>query len=207
MKTNLLVLLLAVTAVSQSFAQSTPLTLDNFTSGPYVKSLNSASNVQDIHFAPLPSGSPLGAARGTAFLLDPDPYAQPSTLSIGKGICIVDNGFGDITGLQIEYGYTLAGLQAPLGLSLAGYSGFQLNFAGVAAYESMIVTIVVYLPDGTYHSFEVVLPPNGNAFSTAFPFSGFSAGGLTQSDVSNIQTIVIQTEGESFAITSFQAVE
>jgi len=201
----------AAPPVSQSFkVESAIFTLDNFTSGPYVKSLNSASNVQDIHFAPLPSGSPLGAARGTAFLLGGDPYAQPSTLSIGKGICLVDTGFGDANQLQVEYGYTLAGLQAPLGLNLAGYAGFQLNFAGgLSSSQSLIVVITVWPQSGGYYNLEMVLPPNGNAFSVDFPFSGFSGGGLTQSQVSNIQTILIQAQGggfASFGITSFQAV-
>jgi len=56
------------------------------------------------------------------------------------------------------------------------------------------------------------LPPNGNAFSVSFPFSGFQGGGgggLTQADVSNISFIAVQAGGggfASFGLTSFQAV-
>jgi hypothetical protein len=100
-----------------------------------------------------------------------------------------------------------------LALDLGAYSGFQLNFAGISSSESLYVVITVFPHSGGYFDSEIVLPPNGNAFSVAFPFSGFTkgggGGGLTQADVSDIDFINIEVGGGgfvSFGITSFQAV-
>lgn len=188
----------------------TSLTLDNFKSGSHLVSLSSASS-QDTHFGALPPGSPVGAARETDFALGAIPYGQKSTLDVARGICIVDAGFGDIPALLIGYGYTLTGSSAPLGLNLGSYTGFQLNFAGVASSEDLLVVITVWLHTGVAYDFEVVLSPTGNAFNQQFPFSGFSKpGGLTPSNVSDIDLITIQAQGggfASFGITSFLAYE
>ena len=47
-------------------ASAQTLTLDDFTSGAYVKHLNTGPQ-QDQHYAKLAPGSPLGAARQTNF--------------------------------------------------------------------------------------------------------------------------------------------
>jgi len=193
----------------QSSAQT--LTLDDFTSGAYVKRINNP-NVHDLHFAALPPNSRLGQARQTFFEAGSNLDGQWSTLDIGKGRLVVDAGFGCASYISTGYGFTLAGAEVPLGLDLYGYSGFQLNFQGVATSEELIVVITVWPQSGVPYNFEVVLPsPNPNAFSLSFPFSGFKGGGgggLTQADVSNINFIVVQAEGlsASFGITSFQAV-
>src|ERR1700680_3097330 len=191
---------------------SAQLTLDDYTTGNYVKHVTSP-HVHDLHYGALPANSPLGAARGTYFGSSPNSDEQSSTLDVGKGHFVIDAGFGSVAGIQVGYGYTLSGGQAPLGLNLAGYSGFQLNFQGVASSEGLIVVITVWPHSGGYYDYEVVLPPNGNAFSEPFPFSGFNkgggGGGLTQSDVSNIDFIVVQAQGggfASFGLSSFQAV-
>jgi hypothetical protein len=190
---------------------SAQLILDNFTSGAYVKRINNPQ-VHDTHYAALPANSPSGQARQTYFGAAPNPDGQWSTLDVGEGRLVVDAGFGCNANLQIAYGYTLAGAEAPLGLNLDGYSSFQLNFQGVATSESLLVVITVFPQSGGYLNFEVVLPPNPNAFSLSFPFSGFSGnggGGLTQADLSNISFINILAEGggsASFGLTSFQAI-
>lgn len=160
-----------------------------------------------------PPNSRLGQARQTFFEAGSNLDGQWSTLDIGKGRLVVDAGFGCASYISTGYGFTLAGAEVPLGLDLFGYSGFQLNFQGVATSEELIVVITVWPQSGGYYNFEVVLPsPNPNAFSLSFPFSGFvkggGGGGLTQADVSNINFIVVQAEGlsASFGITSFQAV-
>jgi hypothetical protein len=188
------------------------LTLDNFTSGAYVKRINNP-NVHDLHFAALPPNGRLGQARQTYFGAAPNPDGQWSTLDVGKGRLVVDAGFGCAANLQIGYGFTLAGAEVPLGLDLGGYSGFQLNFQGIATSEELLVVIAVWPQSGGYYELEVVLQPNTNAFPVSFPFSGFvkggGGGGLTQADVSNINYVAVLAEGggfASFGITSFQAV-
>jgi hypothetical protein len=189
---------------------SAQLTLDNFTSGAYVKRLNNPQ-VHDTHYTALPSNSPLGAARQTYFGGGPNPDGQWSTIDVGEGHFVIDAGFGCAANVSIGYGFTLAGAAAPLGLNLYGHSGFQLNFQGVATSESLLVVITVFPQSGGYSNFEVVLPPNSNAFSISFPFSGFSGnggGGLTQAELSNISFITVLAEGggtASFGLTSFQA--
>jgi hypothetical protein len=191
---------------------SAQLTLDDYAKGHYVKVLKTPEAI-DIHYAALGPNNPLGAARQTVFQISSNPFAQSSTLDIGKGICIVDAGFFDPSALSISYGFSLSGVEVPLSLDLGAYSGFRLNFAGVSTSESLYVAITVFPHSGGYDDAVVVLPPNGNAFSVAFPFSGFTngvgGGALTQADVSDIDFIVIETGGGgfvSFGITSFQAV-
>jgi hypothetical protein len=193
-------------------ASAQTLTLDDYTSGAYVKRIVNP-HVHDLHYAALPPNSPLGAARQTFFEAGSNPDGQWSTLDVDKGHLVVDAGFACASYISTGYGFTLAGAEAPLGLNLDGYSGFQLNFQGLATSEELIVVITVWPQSGGYYNFEVVLPsPNPNAFSLPFPFSGFvkagGGGGLTQADVSNINFIVVQAEGPSasFGITSFQAV-
>ncbi len=191
---------------------SAQLTLDDFTYGHYVKRINNPQ-LYDLHYEALPPNSLMGAARQTDFEATGNPDAQWSTLDVGKGHFVIDAGFGCNPAMSIGYGYTLSGAQTPLGLNLGGYSGFQLNFQGIATSESLIVVITVWPHSGGYYGVEVGLPPDGNAFPVAFPFSGFSKGGgggsLTQADVSNIDYIVVQAQGggfASFGITSFQAI-
>jgi hypothetical protein len=197
---------------TNGFAAS-PLMLDDFKSGPYFKALSvtgaSANNVE-----PLAAGSPLGAARDTGFSLGPNPYKQWNTLSIGRGVFVVDTAVGAVTGITIVYGVTLTGAETPLGLNLSGYSAFQLNIAGIATSESLIVLITVWPHSGGYYGIEVGLPPSGNPIPEVFPFSSFNKGGgggtLTQSDVSDIDYISIEAQGggfASFAFTSFEAIE
>ena len=132
-------------------------------------------------------------------------YGQRTKLQIGNGICIQEADFGIYPGLQIYYGYTLNGAPAPLGLNLGGYSAFQLNFAALSNFEPLGVEIAVWLHNGNVYAQQALLPPS-TAFSADFPFSKFTGGGLTQSDVSQIDYIGVVTWGgtATFGITSFK---
>lgn len=199
-----------VAAAWISVPAAAQLTLDSFTPGHYIRHVINPQ-IHDLHYEALPAHSPLGAARETYFGAAPNPYSQTSTLDVGKGRLIVDSGFGAVAAILVGYGFTLSGQQVPLQLDLAGYSGFRLNFAGIATSEALAAVVTVWPHDGGAYDFEVVLPPNGNPFQEDFPFSGFSKpGGLTQADVSNIDYVVVQAQGggfASFGITSFQAIQ
>ncbi len=190
---------------------SAQLTLDDFSKGHYTKVLKTAQ-ASDTHYEALPAGSPLGAARETFFQIGTNPYAQSSTLDIGKGICIVEAGFQDDSVLEIVYGVTLSGAQAPLGLNLGAYSALQLNLAGISSSGSLYLIVEIYPHSGGYYTSEVELPPTDNPVPEVLPYSSFIAASgavLTQADASDIDYIVIEVgEGgfESFGITSFQAV-
>ncbi len=210
MTTNRFIFCAAVIALVWIPVQaSAQLTLDNFTSAQYVKHLNIA-NANDVHYAALPLNGFLGAARQTTFEIGSNLYAQSSTLDIGKGICIVDAGFGVTPALWIFYGETLSGTEVPLGLNLAGYSGFRLNFAGISTTEALLAIITVWPHDnGVPHDLELVLSPEVNPISVDFPFSTFSAGGLSQTDLGDIDYIFIQVQdgvSASWGITAFEAV-
>src|ERR1700722_20245388 len=175
--------------VAPALHAATPLVLDNFKAGHYQVSLTTS---QDIHFAPLAPGSPLGPARETVFTVGSSPYGQRSTLDIGKGIWIVDGGFGDVPGVQIYYGFANATTPAPLGLDLSGYSAFQLTFAGMATEEVLGIEIAVWTHSGAVYGTQLSLLPTPNVTSVDFPFSSFQPAAL---DASDIDTIGIVTWG------------
>jgi hypothetical protein len=50
----------------------------------------------------------------------------------------------------------------------------QLNFAGLVSAEGLDVLVEVDPSSGGYYIFEVILTPNDNAFSAAFPYSSFT---------------------------------
>ena len=188
---------------------SAQLTLDDYTTGTYVKHLTDPQ-VHDKHYGAMPANSPLGAARETYFGAGPNPYKQLNTLDVGENHFIADSGFGSVAAVQVSYGVTLTGVQSPLGLDLDGYSRFRLKFIGVATTVDLSVFVIVYPHDGDVCAYQVVLPPYANPIAIDFPFSGFNKpGGLTQADVSNIDYVVVQAQGggfASFGITSFQAI-
>jgi hypothetical protein len=202
---------LSILGVACMTASAQTRTLDNFTHGSYTKVLKAQSS--DTHMEALPAGSPLGAARETVFSVGPDPYAQSSTLSIGKGICIVDSGFQADSDLVIGYGFNLSGDEVPLGLNLGAYSGVQLNLPAIATTEALYIIVEIDPSSGGYYGSEVVLGPTPNAVSQVFPYSSFTQGGtgnvLTPAEASDINYIIITVGGggsASLGITSFQAV-
>jgi hypothetical protein len=122
---------------------------------------------------------------------------QPPT-----GICILDTGFGDVTEVLLQYGWTLSGVQSPLALNLGEYSAFRLNLAGVAGG----VTLDIEVYNGNKGSISGVgVGSNGNPFSVDIPFSSFP-GDLNFSDITEIIIIAESEYGSNFAITSFEAV-
>jgi hypothetical protein len=191
--------------VAPAIHAATPLTLDGFKAGHYVVSLTAAQS-QDVHFAPLAPGSPLGPARETVFVIGGNPYGQRSTLDIGKGIWILDSGFGVIPGVQIYYGFANATTPAPLGLNLSGYSAFRLNFAGISTALSLGVEIAVWAHSGAVYGAQVLLSPEVDAFSEDFLFSSFTGGSLDASDINYIGIVTWGGGTNSYGITSFEAV-
>ncbi len=198
-------LLVSSVFVTPAIRAATPLTLDNFRAGHYTVTLTTAQS-QDVHFSPLAPGSPLGPARETVFVIGANPYGQRSTLDIGKGIWIMNGGFGVVPGVQIYYGYANATTPAPLGLDLGAYSGFQLTFAGIATEEVLGVDITVWTHSGGVYAEQVSLTPQVDVFSVGFPFSSFVPGALDPSDIDAIGLVTWGGGTNSYGITSFEAV-
>jgi len=181
---------------------ATPLMLDNFKAGHYQVSLTTS---QDTHFAPLAPGSPLGPARETVFTVGSSPYGQRSTLDIGKGIWIVDGGFGVTPGVQIYYGFANETTPAPLGLDLSSYSAFQLTFAGIAVEVVLGVEIAVWAHSGAVYGAQVFLPSTPNITSVDIPFSSFAGGTLDAGDIDYIGIVTWGGGTYTYGITSFEA--
>lgn len=64
--------------------------------------------------------------------------------------------------------------QAKYRLSDSGSRGLQLNFASLVSAEGLDVLVEVDPSSGGYYISEVILTPNDNAFSAAFPYSSFT---------------------------------
>jgi hypothetical protein len=198
-------LMAAAALAAPAIHAATPLTLDNFKTGHYTVSLTTAQS-QDVHFAPLAPGSPLGPARETVLVIGSNPYGQRSTLDIGKGTWIVDGGFGVVPGVQIYYGFADATTPAPLGLNLSGYSRFRLNFAGISTADVLGVEIAVWSHSGSVYAAQVLLSPAVDEFSQDFLFSSFSPSALDPSDIDTIGIVTWGGGTNSYGITSFEAV-
>ena len=189
--------------VAPAIHAATPLILDDFKSGHYQVSLTSS---QDIHFAPLAPGSRLGPARETVFDVGTSPYGQRSTLDIGKGIWIVDGGFGVTPGVQIYYGFANETTPAPLGLDLSSYSAFQLTFSGLAVEVVLGVEIAVWAHSGAVYGAQVFLPSTPNITSVQIPYSSFAGGSIDASDIDYIGIVTWGGGTYTYGITSFEAI-
>jgi len=215
-KTTGLALSAFAVAAILSVTASAQLTLDNFPTGNngknYDKTLNTPQS-SATYYEALPEGSPLGAARGTTFIVGPDPYAQSNTIDIGNGICIVETAFQASSALEIVYGVNTHGKEVPLGLNLGSYSGLQLNFAGLAAPITAVTAIIEVWPSsGGYYISDVLLNSSYYPFTATFPFTSFTGSdgqsGLTPAEASDISYIYIEFQAgytQSYGITSFQA--
>jgi hypothetical protein len=193
-----------------------PETLDSFAPPHYVITLPGTTSKPwptDIRLEPLVPSSRLGRSRQTIFTNGgPNPWAQPSTLDIGKGILIVNTGFDSVSALQVLYGagQTPTGDNTPLGLNLSNFKALQLNFAGIATSSNLLVNLAVKARSSasTYDS-EQSLPLSVNPFAATFAFSSFNKPPLEPFDPSAIDGVSILIQGGgtiTFGITSFQAV-
>jgi hypothetical protein len=203
--TSRALVVVAALVVAPAIHAASPLTLDNFKSGHYLVSLTNAQ-AQDIHFAPLAAGGLLGPTRETVFGIGTNPYGQRSSLDIGKGIWIVDGGFGVVPGVQIYYGWANATTPAPLGLNLSAYSAFQLTFAGIATEDVLGIDITVWTHSGGVYAANTFLTADVNVLSVDFQFSSFQPSALNASDIDFIGIVTWGGGTNSYGITSFQAV-
>jgi hypothetical protein len=205
--------------------------LDDFTSGPYLKTLI-APGAADYNFQPLGVG-PLGRWRLTVFEQGGgNAWGQPCTLDIRtpvgplSGILLVDAGFNTDGGVILSYGNTplngdtspgskdVQGPPAPLGLNLIAppvpYTAFQLVFAGLATSAAGTPVTISVASAGIFYDHTISPGPNVNIFTLVFPFSSFKNGGVSApqsvfSDISVITIAVGAFPSSSWGLTSFQA--
>lgn len=184
-----------------------PLTLDDFQSRP-TYAITLPPGGKDIHTSSTPPG------RQTIFTNAAPSWNQPCTLDIGiqsgKGIFIVNSGFGVAFSALVSYGTMQNPPGRPLGLNLSAYSAFQINLAGLSASVGLVAEVVLR-PHGStlLHDAGVGLvhPPSENPFSITYPWSSFNNQPFALNDIDGIQ-VILGGGGLTitFGITSFQAV-
>ena len=80
--------------------------------------------------------------------------------------------------LELGYGYTASGAQAPLGVNfaVAGDQGFRLTFAAINGDYNLNFTIVAYLAGGL-SQYSVPLSPSPGPLIVDCPFGAFVGPG------------------------------
>jgi hypothetical protein len=212
---NLALAVPVVIAISQ-FAVA-QLVLDDFSTGPYQKTLTSGADT-NIQY-----GSMVGNSRQTTLNVCPPAqcngyglgFNQPASFQIkGKtksapSALVYSAGYKSDGYLDVLYGKS-----TPLNLDLASsYDRIRLNFDG--ADEFVNFNIVVYT-NSLYSASGCNLADHiyGRPFSVDFPFTDFTPGsGATGADFGNLTQIALlfaNSEGlhgsEDFAVTSVEAI-
>ncbi len=207
----------AVVAVSQlAFSQ---LTIDDFSTGPYSKSLKSGTDTN------LQSGSMAGGSRETYFVACAtkadcatiNPFNQASSFDVQQKTktspnALVFNGaYKSDAYLGVLYGFS-----APMTLDLsASYDRLRVTFD--SADQGVNFNIVVWSNNGALYSQTgcwLSDPGLNTAFSVDFPFADFSPGtgtpGADFSDINYMDFLFDAAQGaytgEDWAVTSIQAI-
>jgi hypothetical protein len=183
------------------------LVLDDFSTGPYQKTLTSGADTN------LQFGSMLGNSRVTSLNICPPAqcnghglFKQSTSFQIegttksAPAALVYNSGYKTEGYLDVLYGKS-----APLNLDLAsGYDRIRLNFDGADGFVNL--NIVVYT-NGLFSSIECNLADHSYArpFSVDFPFSDFTAGADFR-DVTQIALVFGNSEGGNFAVTSVEAI-
>jgi hypothetical protein len=203
--TALLATILILPLASAARAQ---LTLDDFSTGPYKKTLSSG---QDINTQ---AGMMIGGNRQTVFTVcsaNPcgaqNPFAQAASFQVRQktkltpSALIFSAGYKVAPRLEVAYGSV-----APLNLDLGtNYDRIRVNFDG----SDLFVNFNILVFTGTsYSQTGCNLAASTNPVSIDFPFAYFTKG----ADFTNISIIdfIFQTSSaigaNDWAVTSFQAI-
>jgi hypothetical protein len=218
MKSTRLALLsaLAVAAIlSISQLASAQLTIDDFSTGAYSKTLKTGS---DTHTE---TGAMLGDSRYTLFVSCPsshcggggkglNPFDQPSSFQVklasksAPSVLILNSGYMTYPFLDLGYGYG-----SPMSVDLSSsYDRIRLNFYG--SNQSINTNIEVSSSSGMSGLGCNIIPPEFmQPFSVDFPFADFS-GSADYGAVTNIFLEFGVSEGLNaemdFGLTSIQAI-
>jgi hypothetical protein len=211
-----LALVAVVTITQQSRAQ---LTVDDFSSGAYQKTLKSGSD-NNFQF-----GGMVGGSRATTFVAcSPaskcavvNPFGQPSSFQIRPktkttpNVLIFNSGYKSEAFLAVGYGFS-----SPMSLDLSGsYDRIRVTFDGVDGAVNFNLT--VWSNAGSVYSqlgCNFTDPSLQTAFTVDFPFAKFVPGGGSKgadfSGITNMQFLFDGAQGasagEDWAVTSLQAI-
>lgn len=203
---------LAIVMVSQLAAAQ--LMLDDFSTGPYHKTLSGGYD-GNIQF-----GSMAGGSRATNFYVPSEynPFGQPNSFRIrpatrtAPNALVFNAGYKSEAYLEVFYGYS-----APMTLNLAPeYDRIRVKFDGTDQILNFIVT--AFSNHGSMYSqigCNLVAPAPVTPFTVDLPFSEFTPGSSTsRADFSDIDYLWFifgkaqgeYNSGEDWAVTYFQAI-
>lgn len=199
-----LALCFALGAPQFSHAQS--LTLDDFSTGPYKKTLPTSTAVSDNN---IQTGKMVGGARETFYSVchqvpcsaAENPFGQTATVKIGRnsGISpalVFSSGYKVVPDLQVFYGTS-----APLQLDLTPYDRLRVTFDGLIQIVNF--NLQLYSPTGNGQLGCNLPPLTPLSFTEDFPLADFVPNTI---DFGNISRIALLTESGEYAITKFEAV-
>jgi hypothetical protein len=203
-----LALFFAFGAVSFTHAQT--LTLDDFSSGSYKKTLPTNKAVSDHN---VQTGTMVGGSRDTFYIVcaqvpcNPaeNPFAQSATVQIRpkKGrvpaALVFSSGYKIVPDLQVFYG-----LAAQLQLDLTAYDRLRVTFDGLTQIVNF--NLQLYSPTGNGQLGCNLPPLTALSFTEDFPLADFVPGTGTTIDLRNISLVALLTESGEYAITRFEAV-
>jgi hypothetical protein len=161
-----------------------PFIIDPFTTGTHQITIPPGGLPDTYPLPPNPPGPRETFFSNGAPNTLSNPWNQPVTLDIapkgigilGKGILIVNSGFGALAALQVRYGTFRQHGAAQLGLNFSTNSAFRLTFVGLATSETLGINVQVMLHGSiqVYDNGTDTPPPSPNQFSRDFAFSGFN---------------------------------
>lgn len=181
-----------------------PLIIDDFTSGLYTTTLTTVG-VESTYVG---GASIRGGARYTNLLNSFDPRHTPVTLDVGSVDRLnVTTGAKQLVRIEVGYGFTPTGEQAPLGLDLvtAGASAIRTSFESVNGVYPLNYNVVIFTADGGIASFGANLAPSPDPFVCDFLLRDFTGGGETGFFDVSFLDFIIQTSAD-LSINSFEII-
>lgn len=178
-------------AISLCVSAHANLTIDDFTTGAYLVSLISGSDVNTQ------SGSMLGGTRQTVLQVLANPLSRPVALDIGSGLSVLDN--GSLAQSQL----TLIYLQGATTVDLSSYDRLRLHFVGNDL--PMNIQVAFYSPSGQAMGTSAVAPGVGFHHDVLFS-SLMTFGTMDWSQVNYISVRFEPAPGGDFALSQLEVV-
>jgi hypothetical protein len=180
----------------------TSILIDDFTTGPMSRTLATAPTASLEYQG---GASILGGARFTNLINAASPRNTPVTLDVASGSRLnLTLGVGQYSRLELGYGYTADGEQAPLAANLSDRKAFRTTFEAISGDFALNFNILAYLRNGWSIYGENLLGPAVGPVTIEYPLANFTGpGGTDFTDVSFL-VFIIQT-GDDVAINSLEA--
>jgi hypothetical protein len=167
---------------------SSPMTIDDFSSGAYNKTISKANTTVDA----TKMGSMLGGQRFTRFAVGTSPYENPSTLLVnpgGESRLVMSSGYKGFTGIQVFYGLRAAGAPVALDADLSCNDVFRVQFE--AADVPINFNLQVRSGTSGIHQCGQNTPGGlTNGFVAEFPYDCFTNQPVAWNDIDMIVLLI-----------------